>query len=117
MSFSIYRIKEFSEGSNSHTVARTERWEIIKETECNSDREAKEYIREYSKQYTILPNFIQQWRETKQEDRTVTLEELIDQFCFTNDTYLKYRRLFINKPDVKQLAKELTKDGTKIVWL
>ena len=100
-SIPIYRIHVYEEGSNSHSVARSERWEIKIETECANLDEAKQYVRENSRLYTILPNKLQQWRETKTDDRTVTQEELIEQFCFTNDQFLKDRRLFIQKPNIK----------------
>ena len=113
----IYRIHVYEEGSNSHSVARFERWEIKFETECANLDEAKQYVRENSRLYTILPNKLQQWRETRTEDRTLSEEELIDQFCFTNDQYLKDRRLFIDKPDIKAIQDSLHKEGINIINL
>jgi len=115
---SVYRIKVYSEGSNSHSTARDERWEVIKhdeEYECLPN--AKVAIINLSRQHTELPNFIQSWKETKIEDRAVTLEDLIDGFCFSDDKYLKYRRFFIGVPLIRQIQQQLRTEGINVIRL
>ena len=112
MSIPIYKIHVFSEGLNSYGVSRDERWELKYDTTFTRLEDAKEYVRQQSRQFTILPNFLQQWRETKEEDRTITTEdEVIEQFCFIDDKYLQYRRFFIYKPNVKHLQQVLQNEG------
>jgi hypothetical protein len=105
----------YEEGSNAYSVGRSERWELKVEATCNHIEEAQNYVRDYSRQYTILPNFLQQWRETAAEDRKLTEAELIEEFCFTNPTYEKYRRLFINKPDTNNIKKMLQQEGIQVI--
>lgn len=117
--FPIYRIQVFCEGSNSYGVSRQERWETVLQTnECKSIEEAREYVRVYSRQYTVLNQFLLQWRETKPCDREIQSEqEVINQFCFDNDLYLKYRRLFINEPPIELIRKSLRSDGIRVTKL
>lgn len=117
--FSIYRIQVFNEGSNSHGVSRQERWETVSHTnECKSIEKAREYVRVYSRQYTVLNQFLLQWRETKPCDREIQSEkEVIDQFCFDNDLYLKYRRLFIGVPPITLIQRSLRSDGIRVTTL
>lgn len=111
MTTEVYKIQIFNEGSNAYGVARDERWELKLDTTFDNLVEAKEYIRQQSRQSTNLCNFLQQLRETKEEDRKITEVQFIDDFCFNDDKYLKYRRFFIGQPDTKLLFKELKNDG------
>lgn len=117
MTISVYRIHVYSEGSNSHGVPRSEQWLLKLDCECEDAEEARQYIKEHSLRFTTLPNFLQQWEETKENHRTVTKDELIEQFCFTNDQYLKHRRLFINRPDLKVIELALQHDGIAIQYI
>jgi hypothetical protein len=104
----VYRLVVFEEGSNSHGVARSERWELqlVTETFASLD-EAKQFIRDRSCEHTELPNFLQQWKETKPEDRTVTRDHVIEQFCFDDPKYLHKRRYFLGRPDLAAIRKQL----------
>lgn len=117
MTISIYRIHVYSEGSNSHLVSRSERWEVKHEEDCETREEAERIVREKSRQYTELPKFLVQWKETKACDRTKTEQQVINEFCFENDLYLKYRRIFIGKPDLKKIKNELKQEGVEIIQL
>jgi len=77
----IYRIYVYAEGSNAFAIARDERWELKHEIDCESEEEAKDYVRQRSRQLTVLPNFIQSWRETPEEERKLSLDALIDDFA------------------------------------
>jgi hypothetical protein len=115
MTISVYRIHIYSEGSNSYALARSEQWIVKLDCECEDEEDARQYIKENSLRYTVLPNFLQQWKETTEKD--LTQDELIEQFCFTNDLYLKHRRLFINQPDLKAIELALQYDGISIQYI
>ena len=112
----IYRIRTSTEGGNSHGIARGEKWQVFQEQEFDSLEEAKIYVRVKSRECTELPLFIQKWKETSEEDRTCTLEQLIDAFCFDDDSsYLRYRRLFIGKPPIEQIKLQLKASSVHIL--
>jgi len=113
---SIYKIRTYSEGSNSYGVSRAERWVVEVDCECKELQEAKDYVKSKSREFTILPNVLQSWRETKPEHQTIkTEDELIEKFCFTDDQQLKHRRFFIGKPDLEAIQKALINDGVQII--
>ena len=112
----VFRLFAFLEGSNEYGISRQERWEV-KESEAFADmEEAKDYIRQQSRAHTILPNVLQQWRETKEEHRSLKSEaEVVDDFCFnTEDRYYKEQRYFIGRPDMKKLKQQLKEAGVKV---
>lgn len=117
MSVRVYQIKRFEEGSNSHAVARAERWELH---ECKeffeTEEKAKEFIRVATRGLAYLSNLIQQWRDTPVTDRTMSsVEEIVEQFCFTrDDLYLVHRKYHLALPSVSEIKRKLQEQGVRV---
>jgi hypothetical protein len=116
--YQTYRIDTFSEGSNAYITARTERWELVKDESFEDEVQAKSYVVEQSRRHTILPNFLLQNRDSRNEKinpgckgEEMSEEDLIDAFCFSDSKYLKHRRFFVGKPNIKEIFSALKKDG------
>ena len=112
----VTRLVVHSEGSNSHGVSRREVWSTETMGTFPTEADAKQYIRDMHCYYSDkLVNLVQQWRETPEADRTVTRDELIDAFSFTNDQYLHHRRLFVGRPNFGLIRKHLQAEGVKTI--
>jgi hypothetical protein len=98
--FTEYKINIFNEGSNVYGVARCERWAMEVNDVFGTYQQAQQYVIEQSLQHTTLGSHLLQWKETPVEDRTVTREAVIDNFCFTNDDYLIHRRFIIEDASI-----------------
>ena len=115
----VFRLYAFLEGTNEYGITRNERWEIKEDESFESEEDAKDYICERSRQHTILPNVLQQWRETKEEHKTLKSEqEVVDDFCFnTQDRYYSDRRYFLGPPNLKKLNIKLKEKGIRTSWI
>jgi hypothetical protein len=115
LKFPIYRIDTYIEGSNVFGISRQECWDVKYVKTSDTFEDAQEYIRQESHVSTDLALFIQQWKETKPEDRTITMEKLINDFCFDDATYLQYRRIFIGFPPVENMKQQLKHNGIRVI--
>ena len=109
MSFEIYRIYTTCAPNNEYKINRHEEWTTSFVKKFDSLEEAKIFVIEKNKEHSELPNFSYNIKDECKK------KEFYEQFCFSNDKYLKYRRFFIGKPPIKQIENELKKDGIKIV--
>lgn len=108
MAYQVYRIMAFAVPNNSHKINRDENWEVKKDKAFTTEAEAKQYIIEQSVQKTDLLLFCQSCSPEKKE-------AFKEEFCFTNDTYLRYRRFFLGYPPTKEIRKALEKDGVRVI--
>jgi hypothetical protein len=116
--YPVYRIYVFSEGSNSYSTARAERWEVKPDCSFESLESARDYIRAESRKHTELPRFLLQLRESlklsSEGDTEQIIEQFIDQFCFESELYAKYRRFFIGKPPLGMIKRSLNSVGVAV---
>lgn len=108
----VFELFETNLSSNAYTVGRhtefAERksgFKIFKD-----ESEAKEYI--INKSRETVPEFV---NYTTFLPNGFNKEEAEEQFCFTNDKYLKYRRFFLNSIPFKELKRAMINDGIKVL--
>ena len=106
--YKIYCIYTFQNSDNSYTVSRDENWVPRLVTNLLTLAEAKQYVIEKSRLVTDLPLFLVNMDNSKKD-------AFIEQFCFDDDKYLKYRRFFIGYPPIDKIKDALKKDGVKIL--
>ena len=104
----IYRIFTLTISDNKYKINRDEEWIIKKVNGDFNESDAISYIINQSLEHTDLPKFI---FNLSGEERT----KAINDFCFNDDKYLKYRRFFIGYPPIDQIVNELKNDGIKIL--
>jgi len=112
--FQVYRLYTFSEGSNAYGVARNERWTVAPSQAFETIQEAKTYIVQQSMEHTELPKYLLQWSETAPTDREVTREQVVEQYCFSNDQYMHQRRFFLGFPPTDKILKQLENQGIQV---
>lgn len=105
----IYKIVTHNTFNNAYFTNRDETWVIKKDKQFKYEETAKKYIKEMSKQRTDMINFAGEFLNNKE-----ALDEFAEQFCFTNDIYMPYRRFFIGKPNLKKIKESLTKQGINV---
>lgn len=116
MTVSVYRKHIFEEGSNAYGIARSERWTIKRVDQMfATEQEAKNFIRQESLRVPALKNLLMQWSETNEADRKITEEQVIDRFCFLDDTYLMNRRFFLTVQEIDRLKVQLTQQGIQLI--
>jgi len=109
MSYQIYKISTYSIPDNSYKINRDENWIITKvDIHPNSLEEAKNYVIEQSIIFSDLAIFTHNIQDVNDKNK------FINEFCFTNDVYLKYRRFFIGYPPIKLIKNALIRDGVQI---
>lgn len=86
-----------------------EQWNIEKVALFKQEEWAKLYIRAQSRACTEMPRFLIDILDPNDED------EFIEQFCFTNDLYLIYRRLFLGLPPVGKIKDALKEHGIVVL--
>jgi hypothetical protein len=104
----VYRILTFegTEG-NAYTVNRSEDW-MVKMDKCfDSVEEAKAYVKAQSIQHTDLLLF---GHHLAGQER----EAYMNDFCFDDDRYLRFRRYFLGPPPVQAIKKALQNAGIKV---
>ena len=106
--FDIYVIDTFPCSTNHYKTSREESWSCRKIATCDSLEDAKQLVRDKSRQLTDLPHFLV---DLPEDEKT----QMIDDFCFHNDMYIHYRRVFIGRPPVKSIMHALTKQGISVI--
>lgn len=104
----VYLITTHDTRGNSHGINRDEVWTVTRHQLFDTDEEAHDYILNKSPIFTDLPLFTE--KLTPEQKLKFT-----EEFCFTNPMYYKYRRLFIGKPDTREMKKSLEEDGVNFI--
>jgi hypothetical protein len=108
--YEIYRLQVFDLMKNHFQTDREESWTIVKEERSFSDLQlARDYVVQQSRIHTDLPIYIYGISSTKEKS------DVIEQFCFTNDRYMIYRRFFIGYPPVDKIRKALVTAGINVL--
>lgn len=108
MSYEVWRINDLNASSNTYTTGRTESWNLVRDCVFSDLEEAKEYIKNKSRIFTIITNFLVDLKN--EEEKT----EFINEFCF-GDKYLHHQRFFIGKPSIQKLRKAVESQGIKFI--
>jgi hypothetical protein len=77
------------------------KYQIIKEASFSNEQQAKEYIKAQCMLYTNLPTLL------KSELPPNKRELFIDEFCFSNDCFIKERKFFLSIQNQSQLIEKL----------
>lgn len=104
MSFTIFRINTSVTPNNEYKINRDEEWSMKNVIEFDTESEAKAYVIEQSLLHTELSRFSYNLKDDERK-------EFIDQFCFTDPKYIKYRKFYINIVPFKEIQKALESDG------
>jgi len=84
----VYRIDTYDIHNNEYCVNREESWQIRKVKVFDRLDDAKDYVRKKSIRQT---DFLLFSHNVKDDE----MEEALDNFCFKNDLYMRYRRFFV----------------------
>ena len=104
--YQVYRLNCFPDQNNRYRINCDESWSIARDNSFSSKEDAEEYIIEKSRLNIHLPLFLHFCSNKDKFSR---------EFCFTDDTYLKYRRYFLNEVPIKELREASEKDGIKVI--
>jgi hypothetical protein len=115
MNIQVYKIETFPAGNNHFGINRNENWSIIKDKEFENIDDAKEYVIIKSRLVTELPIFIISYRLLEMENNSNDETKFINDFCFDDDKYIKYRRYFIGYPPIDKIKESLKNDGIHIL--
>jgi hypothetical protein len=107
--FDVYVIDTFPCTTNHYKTSREESWCARKIASYETLEDAKEMVRIKSRQLTDLPHFLIDLSSTEEK------EKMVDEFCFTNDMYLHYRRVFVGRPPIKAICNALTNQGVEVL--
>lgn len=105
--FSVYRIHVYDVAGGRFGVSRTEDWEEKWAASFATEKEAKDFIRKESLSATTLLTYLVDLPKSK-------WDAFIDEFCFTNDMYHAYRRLFIGPVDRRKMKTALNNLGVRV---
>jgi hypothetical protein len=106
--FAVYRIFVFDGGDNRFTTGRTEDWEEKWVASFDTENEAKNYIRKECLSTTDILNYLIALPKEK-------WPQFIDEFCFTNEIYIPYRRLSIGRTNKQKLKIALQKNSINLI--
>ena len=91
--------------AEKYKINRHEEWKVSFVKNIESIEEARQFVINKNKEHSDLVLYSHSIQdETKKQ-------EFYEQFCFTNNKYLKHRRYFIGHPPIKQIKEELKNDG------
>lgn len=106
--FTVFKITTYDVSDNRFGVGRTEDWEEKNVMTFSTEEEAKDYISKESLNCTTIMNYLIALPKNK-------WPEFIQEFCFTNDMYMPYRRLFIGPTDKTKMKKALSNLGIQMI--
>lgn len=106
--FDVFRIHVYDFADNRFSVGRGEDWEEKWVQSFSSEEEAKQYIRKESVSATTLLTYLVDLPKDK-------WPAFIDEFCFGNDMYHAYRRLFIGRVDRPKMKLALQQLGIQMI--
>jgi hypothetical protein len=104
---SVWRIHTYEVPDNAYTVGRRENWVAKPDREFDDLEAAKAYIRGQTRMHTTVANHLINLPPSRRE-------AFLDDFCFTDDRYMKDRRFFIDRPPVKDIQRALERDGVTV---
>jgi hypothetical protein len=104
----VYKISTYSVPDNRFGVGRTEDWEEKCVATFAIEKEANDYIRKESLKCTTIMNYLIGLPRHK-------WPSFVDEFCFTNDLYFPYRRLFVGPIDKSKMKVALKTLGIQMI--
>lgn len=118
-SIEVWRIEVTSAENNEHGVDRVENYKAKLDVRFPTEAEAKEYIKNKTRIHTEVANFLIDIAKDETDDtvKSQKKEAFMDEFCFTNDLYMRYRRFFLHKVPWDRVKQALLKNGIEVVKL
>lgn len=107
----VYLVTTHDTFGNSHAINRDEVWTFKKHRQFDTLEEAEQYVLDKSVQMTEMVRFYAYDTAMTEADKTAFKRE----FCFTDDKYMTYRRLFIGTQDIPKLKQALRDNGVKVI--
>jgi hypothetical protein len=108
MAYEVYHLRIFPGEDNRYGVDRSETWQPEPDRKFSTSEEAIEYI--YNSTVIHVPEFTNLALGLTGEQRVAFAQA----FCFDDTRYLKYRRFFLGKPNMKELKATLRAEGTQV---
>jgi len=104
----VWRLAVVSGLDNTYGVDRKETWKLVLETKFGTELEAKHYIKMRTRTHVDTCGAVGPWLLDKTEEEK---DRILDQFCFSNATYLPYRRFFLGKPTSEEVIRIIKAGG------
>jgi len=117
----VWRIEVTSAERNAYGIDRMENYKGKLDCQFETEAEAREYIKQKTRTHTDteVPNFLIYVGNGITDPEKVELlkDKFMNEFCFTDDQYMKYRRFFLHKIPWDKVKKALVDNGTQVVKL
>lgn len=119
--FEVWQIVNKKMENNKYVIDREEHWHTVKIAEYKTEAEAKQCVIDNTLVHhstSHINNLVWALEKSLADYYNDTAQMLLEkkqmfynEFCFTNEKYLQYRRFFVGKPSTKDIRAIVESSG------